>query len=298
MGRKSKKAIPRDPQTQKAIKSEPCEFNKKHSDGQCAVFIKSEDPAEDPYPQTEFYEVVMLDADSVKEEYAPEDQDEKDHEPEEQEISYHLAGPPKLCSKCLQGFPIEEFASHDCLAVNDPQSEDEISYHLVGPPKMCSTCLEAFPIEEFPNHSCRDINADKYPCKICPRKFRYKSLLVVHLKSHLRLQKGERIPELEATEPEKTKTEKAKHNLEFNYSPTPRWKLSRRRAEMMKRSELRVKQKLCHYCPIAFSNESHLEKHLRDHHGDLNSSTELIIPDANFDSTDLTCVKLENEETA
>jgi len=125
--------------------------------------------------------VVMLDADSVKKEYAVEDQDEEDHDPEEK-ISYHLAGPPKLCSKCWEGFPIEQFANHDCMGVNDPKEEDEISYHLPGPPKMCSTCLEAFPIEEFPTHICKDINADKYPCKICPRKFRYKSLLMVHLK--------------------------------------------------------------------------------------------------------------------
>jgi len=91
----------------------------------------------------------MLDADSVKKEYAVEDQDEEDHDPEEK-ISYHLAGPPKLCSKCWEGFPIEEFANHDCMGVKDPKEEDEISYHLPGPPKMCSTCLEAFPIEEFP----------------------------------------------------------------------------------------------------------------------------------------------------
>lgn len=159
----------------------------------------------------------------------------------------------------------EEFALEDPNEEeHNERDEEEISYQLAGPPKMCSTCLEAFPIDNFSSHACWDINCDRFSCKIFPRKFRYKSLLVVHLKSHFRRQKGESIAELDLAKPTDSRT---KPNFELNYSPTPRWKISRRRAGMLKRNEMRVhQQRLCLYCPIAFSNESHLEKHLRDHH--------------------------------
>ncbi|XP_052844308.1 histone-lysine N-methyltransferase PRDM9 isoform X2 [Drosophila gunungcola] len=184
--------------------------------------------------------------------------------------------------------------------------EEEICYHLAGPPKVCSKCIRAFPTEEFPTHDCKDINADKYPCKICPRKFRYKSLLVVHLKTHLRLHKGESIPELERVKPAKTNNRRILHNYEYNYSPTPRWKLSRRRAGAKRIQH----QRLCDYCPIAFSNEAHLEKHIKHHHAEVIDSIEFITPDPEFQGTEqtsiklennhteLNCIKLENEETA
>ncbi|XP_070071303.1 zinc finger protein 57 isoform X2 [Drosophila takahashii] len=286
MGRKSGKTVSRKPRVQRTIKAEE-ESNEVH--------IKTEDPDEETYPQTGIYEVVMLDAENqVKEEYALEDQEEDEQEPEEDEISYRLAGPPKFCSTCLKAFPIEEFPNHDCMNnINGLKEDEEISYRLAGPPKFCSTCLKAFPIDEFSFHIC-----NKLPCKICPKKFRYQSQLIKHLRTHLRLQKGESIPELEVPKPKKYKTPPIKQNVQFNYSPTPRTKLSRRRAEMLKLSERRNRQKLCPYCPIAFTNESHLEKHLRNHHAELIYSNELITPDANSDSTEDICVKLENEETA
>nr|XP_016997026.2 zinc finger protein 57 [Drosophila takahashii] len=327
MGRKSGKTVPRKPRVQRTIKAEE-ESNEVH--------IKTEDPDEETYPQTGIYEVVMLDAENqVKEEYALEDQEEDEQEPEEDEISYRLAGPPKFCSTCLKAFPIEEFPNHDCMNnINGLKEDEEISYRLAGPPKFCSTCLKAFPIDEFPNHDCMKDNngpkldeemsyslagppkfcstclkafpidefsfhiCNKLPCKICPKKFRYQSQLIKHLRTHLKLQKGETMPELEEPKPKKYKTPPIKQNVQFNYSPTPRTKLSRRRAEMLKLSERRNRQKLCPYCPIAFTNESHLEKHLRNHHAELIYSNELITPDANSDSTEDICVKLENEETA
>ncbi|XP_016969901.2 zinc finger protein 268 [Drosophila rhopaloa] len=262
MGRKCRKTIPR--KTRKLtikIEHDHHETGIENGsapdckDARSLRSIKTEDSAEETYPETEFYEVVMLnEQNSVKEEYHLEDQNEEEE--------------------------------------TDPV-EEEISYHLAGPPKVCSKCFEAFSIEEFPTHDCKDINADKYPCKICPRKFRYKSLLVIHLKTHLRLQKGESIPELEAAKPAKTITPKTKHNYEFIYSPTPRWKLSRRRAGAMRIRH----QRMCDYCPIAFSNEAHLEKHLRDHHAEIFNATELITPDPESDSTELTCIKLENNDT-
>eukprot|EP00099_Drosophila_melanogaster_P005822 NP_001246737.1 uncharacterized protein Dmel_CG14117, isoform D [Drosophila melanogaster] len=60
---------------------------------------------------------------------------------------------------------------------HNQRDEEEISYQLAGQPKMCSTCLEAFPIDNFSSHACWDINCDRFSCKIFPRKFRYKSLL-------------------------------------------------------------------------------------------------------------------------
>jgi len=51
MGRKSKKTFPRNPELQKTINSE-----QDHSDAQSAVFIKTEDPLEETYQRTEFYE--------------------------------------------------------------------------------------------------------------------------------------------------------------------------------------------------------------------------------------------------
>jgi len=58
MGRKSKKTIPRNTEVQKTIKSErdPGELNERHSDAQSDVFIKTEDPLEETYQRTEFYE--------------------------------------------------------------------------------------------------------------------------------------------------------------------------------------------------------------------------------------------------
>ncbi|XP_017081009.1 histone-lysine N-methyltransferase PRDM9 [Drosophila eugracilis] len=298
MGRKSRNTPSRKPLIQKIIKNEPDTGESSEIDiknmaykvAETPVFIKTEDPSEEAYPETEFYEVAMLNVDNlIKEEC-----DEDEHNPEEEEeISYRLPGPPKLCSKCWEAFPIEKFSNHVCN--NQTQEEDEISYHLAGPPKVCSKCLEGFPIDEFPTHECKDINADRFSCRICPRKFRYKSLLIIHLKSHLRLQKGETIPELEPPKPEK-KAPTAKTNFVFNYSPTPRWKLSRRRAGMMHR-EMRIQQqRMCNYCPIAFSNESHLEKHLKDHHSEIINSNEVITPDAVSDGSELICVKLEKEE--
>ncbi|XP_039487451.1 zinc finger protein 234-like [Drosophila santomea] len=305
MGRKCRKTKQTNPLFQNTIKREPDPgdsnklkiMNAEHINDRFPISVKAEDTTDLSYPQTGLYEVVMLEANNqVKEEFALEDQDEDERNPKiEEEISYQLAGPPKLCSICWKAFPSEGFSKHVCMGINAAQEKDEISYHLAGPPKMCSKCLEAFPIEEFSSHTCRDIHADRFSCKICPRKFRYKSLLVVHLKSHLRLQKGESIPELESAKPTTSKNER---NFELNYSPTPRWKISRRRAGMLKRNEMRVhQQRLCLYCPIAFSNESHLEKHIKDHHAERFYSSELITPDFGTEGSEQICVKLEDEET-
>jgi len=58
MGRKSKKTFQRNPEVQRTIKSErdSGELNERHSDAQSAVFIKTEDPLEETYQRTEFYE--------------------------------------------------------------------------------------------------------------------------------------------------------------------------------------------------------------------------------------------------
>lgn len=203
----------------------------------------------------------------------------------------------------------EEFALEDPNEEeHNERDEEEISYQLAGPPKMCSTCLEAFPIDNFSSHACWDINCDRFSCKIFPRKFRYKSLLKVSKlrtrwlrigfniplnlhRSHVRRQKGESIAELDLAKPTDSRT---KPNFELNYSPTPRWKISRRRAGMLKRNEMRVhQQRLCLYCPIAFSNESHLEKHLRDHHAERLYTSELITPDFETDGSERICVKLK-----
>lgn len=65
---------------------------------------------------------------------------------------------------------------------------------------------------------------------------------------------------------------------------------------MLKRNEMRVhQQRLCLYCPIAFSNESHLEKHLRDHHAERLYTSELITPDFETDGSERICVKLSED---
>ncbi|KMY99344.1 zinc finger protein 888 [Drosophila simulans] len=262
MGRKSRKTkslcqntIEHEPDPEDT--NEQMIKNTEHINDRSQNFIKTEDPTDLSYSQTGLYEVVMLDAnDLIKEEFALEDPNAEEHNQED---------------------------------------EEEISYQLAGPPKMCSKCLEAFPIDNFSSHTCRDINADRFSCKICPRKFRYKSLLVVHLKSHVRRQKGESIPELDLAKPTASRT---KPNFELSYSPTPRWKISRRRAGMLKRDEMRVHQQpLCLYCPIAFSNESHLEKHLKDHHAERLYTSELITPDFETDASERICVKLDEDET-
>ncbi|XP_017052075.1 zinc finger protein 234 [Drosophila ficusphila] len=266
MGRIRRKTVPRKPKMIN-IKSESNpekstqeieKYIKQESD-QSSRLIKTENSCIETYPQTEFYEVGVLGAgNSITEEYPLEDEDNV-----------------KLEHK-------------------DQEGEDEISYYLAGPPKVCSKCFEAFPVDDFPTHNCKDINADKYPCKICPRKFRYKSMLIIHLKSHLRLRKGERMPELEAAKLQKPKT---KNIFENKYSPTPKWKLSRRRAGLL-HNKMRVQEeRLCHYCPIAFSNEAHLEKHLRDHHAELINKIELILPDPEYNVTEQVHVKLESEES-
>ncbi|XP_032575717.1 uncharacterized protein LOC6605518 isoform X2 [Drosophila sechellia] len=145
MGRKSRKT---KSLCQNTIEHEPDPEDTKeqmikiteHINDRSQNFIKTEDPTNLSYSQTGLYEVVMLDAnDLIKEEFALEDPNAEEHNEED---------------------------------------EEEISYQLAGPPKMCSKCLEAFPIDNFSSHTCRDINADRFSCKICPRKFRYKSLLV------------------------------------------------------------------------------------------------------------------------